>query len=201
VRIDIDQLLRQREADREETIQERESSNPVSGKEHDIAEEPQHNISLKTAPRKRKPEAGAAVPKAKKIKLKGDAPVNQPKLSITLKLGSRIDQEENFPCCLCVGTNREGLLHVISPPFARKDVAEAAGHPKVWMAHEFCARVVPETWVDTSVRPDGISENVVYGVDAIVKDRWNLVCPHPRWFFIDSRPLCSIVEMLSLYEG
>ena len=77
--------------------------------------------------------------------------------------------------------NKEGLLRVQNPPFARKDAAEAAGHPKVWMAHEFCANVVPETWVDIFVRPNGQTEKVVYGVDVVVKDRWNLV---GTYFFV-----------------
>lgn len=51
---------------------------------------------------------------------------------------------------------------------------------KKWMAHEECAKVVPETWVDTIFVPradgSGVAEKkVVLGVDAIVKDRWNLV--------------------------
>ena len=186
VRIDIDQLLREREADRESSTISTEFKSASWKKE----EEPQDDIvSLKTASRKRKLEAGAAAANAKKVKVKGEpashnepTSKSQPKLSITLKLGPRADQEEILPCCLCVATNPEGLLHVINPPFARKDVVEAAGHPTVWMAHEFCARVVPETWVDTSVHPDGSSEKVVYGVDGIVKDRWNLVCPPPRLF-------------------
>lgn len=193
MRIDIDQLLRERETDREHATQDRESSTkfkPASQKKDNIKEELQDNIvSLKTASRKRKLEAGAAVANAKKVKVKGEPASHneptskpQPKLSITLKLGPRTDQEEIYPCCLCVATNPEGLLHVINPPFARKDVVEAAGHPTVWMAHEFCARVVPETWVDISVRPDGSSEKFVYGVDGIVKDRWNLVCPPPGLF-------------------
>ena len=49
------------------------------------------------------------------------------------------------------------------------------------MAHEECANVVPETWVDFievgEPQQDGsrIKEQVVFGVDGIVKDRWNLV--------------------------
>ena len=49
------------------------------------------------------------------------------------------------------------------------------------MAHESCARVLPETWLDEAetgpVLEDGArkQENMVFGVDAIVKDRWNLV--------------------------
>ena len=134
-------------------------------------EEPQDDGS-----RKRKSEAVTTVAKVKRIKVKGEESLPRPKLSVTLKLGPQTDREENLPCCLCVSTDPEGLLHVVNPPFARKDVAEAAGHPKVWMAHEFCARIIPETWVDMSVRPNGSSEKVVYGVDGIVKDRWSLVC-------------------------
>jgi hypothetical protein len=51
----------------------------------------------------------------------------------------------------------------------------------MWMAHESCARVLPETWLDEvevgPVLEDGTRkrEKMVFGVDAIVKDRWNLV--------------------------
>lgn len=180
MRIDIDQLLRERE--QEDGTQDLESSAiPIKSKKDSIKGETQDDVTCPNTSRKRKLEAGTVVAKTKKIKVKGEglgietSTKPQPKVSITLKLGPRVDQEENFPCCLCVSTDPEGLLHVINPPFARRDVAEAAGHPRLWMAHEFCARVVPETWVDDSVRPDGRSEKVVYGVDGIVKDRWNLV--------------------------
>ena len=49
------------------------------------------------------------------------------------------------------------------------------------MAHESCARILPETWLDEveagTVLEDGSKkhEKMVFGVDAIVKDRWNLV--------------------------
>ena len=49
------------------------------------------------------------------------------------------------------------------------------------MAHTECARIVPETWVDDVVpdEPDASGEapreSMVFGVDIIVKDRWNLV--------------------------
>lgn len=52
------------------------------------------------------------------------------------------------------------------------------------MAHEECAKVVPETWVDivdsAEILPDGshVQESRVLGVDAVVKDRWNLVGSH-----------------------
>lgn len=186
VRIDIDQLLMEREGERENTLQDSESSTiptskPSSRRRDNVKEDPSEDaVSPKATSRKRKSEAGTAVNKGKKVKGEPSkaecSPKSQPKVSITLKLGPR-GEEEKFPCCLCVSTSLEGLLHVINPPFARKDVAEAAGHPKVWMAHEFCARTIPETWVDVSVRPDGHSEMIVYGVDGIVKDRWNLVSP------------------------
>lgn len=43
------------------------------------------------------------------------------------------------------------------------------------MAHEECAKVVPETWVD-EVETEMSVEKRVFGVDAIVRDRWNLKC-------------------------
>ena len=58
----------------------------------------------------------------------------------------------------------------------RRDAIEAAGNPKSWMAHDQCANIVPETWVDDLDAVDGGKEKVVFGVDGIVKDRWNLVC-------------------------
>lgn len=78
--------------------------------------------------------------------------------------------------------SREGLLRVENPPLWQKEgeSGEASG-VTVWMAHEECANVVPETWIDEvdvgPLRPDGtrVQERVVLGVDGIVKDRWNLV--------------------------
>jgi hypothetical protein len=44
------------------------------------------------------------------------------------------------------------------------------------MAHEYCANIVPETWVDEiEFGQSGEKEKVVFGVDGIVKDRWHLV--------------------------
>ena len=87
--------------------------------------------------------------------------------------------------------SKENLLPVQDPPVGRKDVGinELPGStkgPKEWMAHEDCANVVPETWVDYievgEPRMDGsrVKEKVVFGVDCIVKDRWNLVCATAR---------------------
>lgn len=79
----------------------------------------------------------------------------------------------DFPCCLCTSFSSEGLLRVQDPPLASSGLQK----PKdgVWLAHENCARVIPETWVDEGLSSDGIAEKVVWGVDGIVKDRWMLV--------------------------
>lgn len=69
------------------------------------------------------------------------------------------------------------------PPLGRKEgeSGEASSAGGVWYAHEECANVVPETWVDEvevgNPVLDGTprKERVVLGVDGIVKDRWNLV--------------------------
>lgn len=98
-----------------------------------------------------------------------------PKISVTLKLPPRPTEPEVFPCCLCISQNREDLLRVYDPPIGRKDAVEAAGNPKIWMAHEQCAKIVPETWVDEMDGSNGTKERMVFGVDGIVKDRWNLV--------------------------
>ncbi|EAU83432.2 specific transcriptional repressor [Coprinopsis cinerea okayama7 len=153
-------------------------------------------------PLKRKPEEVVESPKTKKIKIKpttttvsqlspskvangvastsksatSTGPSSQPKISVKLKLGPKPAEPEEFPCCLCISTDRTGLLRVQGPPLNRKDAIEAAGNPKVWMAHEHCASIIPETWVDETALPDGSTEKVVLGIDAIVKDRWNLKC-------------------------
>lgn len=146
--------------------------------------------------RKRKSEAKDEGSKAKKLKIKpstGKASPNLPgkppliKLSVTLKLGPRPIEPEPFPCCLCVSMSKEGLLRVHDPPIGRRDATEATGNPKLWMAHDHCANIVPETWVDDLDIADGGKEKVVFGVDGIVKDRWNLVC-----FFRPSSPSSQI---------
>lgn len=158
------------------------------------------SVVTKTS-RKRKAEGGEDGSRLKKIKIKPspikgslstsstastsispsvlEAPpkplTSVPKISVTLKLPPRPAESESFPCCLCISQNSEGLLRVYEPPIGRKDAVEAAGNPKVWMAHEQCAKVVPETWVDEMDGASGAKERMVFGVDGIVKDRWNLV--------------------------
>jgi hypothetical protein len=99
-----------------------------------------------------------------------------PKVSVTLKLGPRPAALEAFPCCLCVSMSRESLLRVHDPPIGKKDTDGTTKNPIEWMAHEECANVVPETWIDEiDVGKGSEREKVVFGGDAIVKDRWNLV--------------------------
>ena len=103
-------------------------------------------------------------------------------LKITLKLPpppKPKEPEPSFPCCLCISSENDGLLRVHDPPAWWYDPTNAAAGP--CMAHEDCALIVPETWVDEveeadPEEPDGQrKERVVFGVDGIVKDRWNLV--------------------------
>ncbi len=101
-----------------------------------------------------------------------------PKVTIRLKLGPRPPELEPYPCCLCVSPSHDGLLPVHDKPLVQHP---AYAEMKVWMAHEECARVLPETWLDEietgPILADGTRERakMVFGVDAIVKDRWNLV--------------------------
>jgi hypothetical protein len=115
----------------------------------------------------------------KKAKVSSQAPeVAQPKVTIKLRLGPRPPELQPFPCCLCVSRSRDDLLFVHDKPILQH---QAFAETKVWMAHESCARVLPETWMDEveagPVLEDGTRkrEKMVFGVDAIVKDRWNLV--------------------------
>jgi len=96
---------------------------------------------------------------------------------VTLKLGPR-PAEEVFPCCLCISPSRDGLFPVQDPPVGRRELPESLSSlaSEAWLAHEECAKVVPETWVD-EVEVGTSVEKRVFGVDAIVRDRWNLVRP------------------------
>ncbi|KAJ7726252.1 JmjC-domain-containing protein [Mycena maculata] len=87
-------------------------------------------------------------------------------------------EEEIFPCCLCVGPSTAGLARVHDLPVGWREVGPAARVAGVWMAHESCALVLPETWVD-----EVGGERIVFGVDGIVRGRWALkcaACPRPR---------------------
>ncbi|KAG6833173.1 hypothetical protein H0H87_010561 [Tephrocybe sp. NHM501043] len=147
-------------------------------KEKVIEEEAKVPRAKPALSRKRKIEAPEEGPKSKKLKIRlsPSKSAQQPtQTKLTLKIGPRPAPLEPFPCCLCISMDRQGLLRVYDPPFGRKDAEEAAGNPKEWMAHEYCAKIVPETWVD-EIELNGVKEKVVYGVDGIVRDRWHLKC-------------------------
>lgn len=187
VRIDVDQLLRDRAIEASNQPESSKSKCLPSKTENitiKIKKENNDSISILNSPHKRKSEGGGDTPALKKIKIKAkgasqteSSSRHLPKLSVTLKLGPRPTEPESYPCCLCISTNREGLLRVHDPPVTRKDAVDAAGNPKEWMAHEYCANVVPETWVDEiEFGQSDEKEKVVFGVDGIVKDRWHLKC-------------------------
>lgn len=165
VRIDVDQLLLDRERERLERLQATHDTAIVGNQ--------------KPKARKRKHEGSTIEPKGKKLKISKEkgtlvsatSKPNTPRLSITLRIGPPKDP---LPCCLCVSEDTTGLLPVYDP-------MSTTSTPK--MAHEHCASVIPETWVD-DYEVDHASSGtfppktrVVFGVDGIVKDRWNLVGP------------------------
>ena len=152
------------------------------------------NIQSKS-PRKRKPDSADDNAKARKKTKLGKAhsdstpsysvsqsPTKSVAQRVTLKLPPNPKEQESFPCCLCVSSSRNGLLKVQDPPLWIKEGESTApgSNKSTWYAHEECANVVPETWVDEVEvdQPDGIrgKQRIVFGVDAVVKDRWNLVC-------------------------
>ncbi|KAI0294099.1 JmjC domain, hydroxylase-domain-containing protein [Multifurca ochricompacta] len=154
VRINVDKLLYDRELAMEAAT--------TTGKPKSKAS---HSSS---SPRKRKSD-------------ENDTPglMKKAKVTIRLKLGPRPPELEPFPCCLCISSSHDGLLPVHDKPLVQH---LAYADTKVWMVHESCARVLPETWLDDvetgPVLDDGTRkrEKMVFGVDAIVKDRWNLKC-------------------------
>jgi hypothetical protein len=156
VRIDVEQLLREREAEKLKSSPSVDANEPAK------------------LPTKRKATSDNS-PKAKKVKTVAPA---ASAAKVTLKLGPLPIDSAPFPCCLCISQNRAGLLRVVDPPVV--DKVHTGGGECGWMAHEECAGVVPETWVD-EIEVCGSAgekrmEKVVYGVDGIVRDRWNLVC-------------------------
>jgi hypothetical protein len=164
VRIDVEQLLQEREA-------EKLKSSPFEAVD---ANEPTK------LPTKRKATTDNS-PKAKKVKTIAPA---ASAAKVTLKLGPQPIDSTPFPCCLCISQNKAGLLRVVDPPVV--DKVHTGGGECGWMAHEECAGVVPETWVD-EIEVYGSAgekrmEKVIYGVDGIVKDRWNLVCVFLLYF-------------------
>ncbi|GBE85715.1 hypothetical protein SCP_0802370 [Sparassis crispa] len=187
VRIDVKKLMHDREAERaQEKTSQPQLKSSKSGRIKNESESSREQPS-----RKRKVEGSDGSCKTKKQKTKttkgGPAEASSSKLAtkVTLKLGPKPKETEVFPCCLCVSMNQDRVLRVQDPPLWRKEGESVPGaDPKtaVWMAHEDCANIVPETWVDEveigEVRDDGTrgKERVVFGVDAIVKDRWNLKC-------------------------
>ncbi|KAG1734599.1 JmjC-domain-containing protein [Suillus lakei] len=161
VRIDVDQLLYDREIERlNPPVPEPEKHQPSSKRKALEGLDPQ--------PKRKRPKAKEP---------STSTPVAGPSASrVTLKLGPR-PVEDIFPCCLCISTSRNGLFPVQDPPVGRRELPESLSSlaTEAWMAHEECAKVVPETWVD-EVETEMSVEKRVFGVDAIVRDRWNLKC-------------------------
>jgi len=174
VRIDVNQLLLDRERERLELSQATQDATVIDNQKPKV--------------RKRKHIESATEPRGKKLKAakgSGTHPAvtskpSVPKLSITLKIGPT--PKETFPCCLCVSEDTNGLLPVYDP---------ISTLPTRKMAHEHCASVIPETWVDDYEVDHPLSGSslhrtrAVFGVDGIVKDRWNLV-----GFINRSQPSC-----------
>ncbi|KAG8972313.1 hypothetical protein FRC05_010155 [Tulasnella sp. 425] len=167
VRIDVDALLNGAEEQRDE--------------EH-AAAEMERKRKREDEPNE---EDGADRPKrVKKITIKFDP--SEPPSSTADTSGNqsqdtrprvRLPPMPPTPCCLCASSSEEGLLRVHDPPqpsaAARPFTTKNAQGNSVtlWRAHERCARVIPDTWVD-----ELNGEKVVFGVDAIDKDRWALKC-------------------------
>lgn len=190
VRIDVDQLLHDREEERVAALKkaekEKEKTKVSKKRKPDISD----TASSSSSPSKAK--------KAKLVKPSSSSTASTPSSSIqkvTLKLPPKPKEPTPFPCCLCISMSTDGLLRVHDKPRTgicqnvpprekvvevTEDGREVVREMEVWRAHEGCAKIVPETWID-EVEVDGengevTKEQVVFGVDAIVKDRWNLVC-------------------------
>lgn len=166
VQIDVDALLAEkaRIEQEEQAGIRRPAVEPRMAKLH-AGPPPQAHIAPAGAPRPRK---------RKHSDIHGD-PLSLPAPSSAFpskKKKSEVSAEE-LPCCLCISPSREELLPVNDPPFPMMNVAvpRTKDGTVSWMAHETCAKIIPETWVDDI---DGSKR--VFGVDSIIKDRWSLKC-------------------------
>ncbi|KAF9073520.1 JmjC domain, hydroxylase-domain-containing protein [Rhodocollybia butyracea] len=186
--IDVNQLLANREMENglgDEVIARKSTSRSKSVPSKPVKQEDVYVLVPPLSKNKRKaPLLTDGQPAAKKqrkstkrptITLPASSSQTKPRLSIKLKLGPK-PEAEVFPCCLCVSQSNERLLRVHDPPFGRKEALDACSNPAVWMAHEECANIVPETWVDEVESGSSGMQRVVFGVDGIPKDRWNLKC-------------------------
>ncbi|KAI0366449.1 hypothetical protein BV20DRAFT_971775 [Pilatotrama ljubarskyi] len=194
VRIDVDKLLRDRAAENREVYRKakkppRTKNDPAPGKEAKPKPPSRKRKAEGDVPTKAKKQRTSKPASASKQSVASSSKVTLPpaspskQMKVTLKLPPKPKEPETFPCCLCASMSREDLLRVHDPPswWYEPGVPEAAGG-RPCMAHVECANVVPETWVDEVEvgEPDenGVRrrERVIFGVDGIVKDRWNLKC-------------------------
>ncbi|KAG8816801.1 hypothetical protein FRC18_000813 [Serendipita sp. 400] len=164
VRIDVDALLAEktRIAAEEEAGLRRPTVEPRLAKVHPAP--PPQALGAPSHPPK---------PRKRKISETSASPIKAN--PVTIKRAKREVSADILPCCLCVSPATEGLLPVNDPPFAIMGVATPVTKEGAvrWMAHETCASIIPETWVD---EVDG--QKKVFGVDTIAKDRWLLVSAH-----------------------
>ncbi|KAI5118500.1 hypothetical protein M0805_004000 [Coniferiporia weirii] len=175
VRIDVDALLLEREEER------REASKPRSSR----SRKSEGGTDAKPSSARKRKFDGTGLSKSKKPKIKVEAIDDcldpSSSASIKQKIMLKVPKDLGpFPCCLCVSREQVGLLRVHDPPGAwagchNYTPRDAAGC-ETWHAHEACAMIVPETWVDEVFDGAGNAEKVVFGVDAIVRDRWTLKC-------------------------
>lgn len=130
------------------------------------------------------PSSGPSKPSKQKPK---SASISMPKVTapapgVMLKLPRK--EKATASCCLCTSTTAPNapaikaqghaynLLRCVGQPAAGAKLSVQGSSAQQLWAHEVCARVLPETWVDTE---SNTGEKFVYGIDCIVKERWQLV--------------------------
>ena len=174
VRIDVDGLLREK-AQREE-VNQRRAEEETHGPRRDVrgfAPRSYNENELERAAFTAKPAVKQAARKRKLEEMQANMAAG------TFAILSEHKRKKprpsppttGIPCCLCI-SSEDGLLPVHDPPlfgYPGFEPKVVDGKPQ-WQAHEDCAKIVPETWVD---EVDG--QKFVFGVDAVPKDRWQLV--------------------------
>jgi hypothetical protein len=172
VRIDVDGLLREKVLREEEELQRTEDEK--QGLRRDVrgfAPRSYNENELERAAFTAKPAVKQATRKRKLEEIQPN-PATGTQVEPKRKKPRPPPPMTSIPCCLCISSEETGLLLVHDPPLFGYSGFEprVVGDKPQWQAHEECAKIVPETWVD---EVDG--QKFVFGVDAIPKDRWQLV--------------------------
>ena len=185
VRIDVDKLLQDRENERLAALAAEEAALSTKKTSDAGLTRKRKSESASEGSSKRK-RTTAPTESTEAQTSDATVPAHLPKVTLKVSAKPKDPESEPYPCCLCISRHDSDLLPVHDPPSARSGCSNVPPRHRienevewkeVWKAHEGCAKVVTETWID-EIDVEGEKVKYVFGVDTIVRDRWNLVSIH-----------------------